>query len=411
MPSDVLESAPGSPPTGERPPEPGSQRPPGDDSSAERSAIPDPSLGSSSCDDLSLMLTQLRPDPMLGPLDPGPSERGVSESLPPGLIKTDPPSGRSRKAPVSPPRQKGSFDPVTGVGVSTASGSRTGHSGTFTDATEGLGLASSSGTVPALSPAPESGVFPSSSDADDDEPPHRGTPLSMVLLASYASAVTLGLFWVLWTGRHAGRPEDAAASSVAPGRDGGNGSNEADPGRRADRSRRMTPPPPIAADRTTTLGRKIRVGAIEVTPIDVTSRSVLLERTLARHEIKVGGKGVLALRLRIKNVSSDVLLAPLDEAYIRDREGADPETFIETGAPGEAIPMYPLAVESEWAIDGQEFKELRPGEEFDTLLVSVPKAAARVTKDMVWRVRLRTDINRTEDVGVRFRAEDVRGDK
>ena len=70
----------------------------------------------------------------------------------------------------------------------------------------------------------------------------------MVLLASYASAVTLGLIWVLWSGRTAPR-EPSEPDAVPAGR-----AHAPDPGRRAGQSRQVVPPPPIAADRIVDAG-------------------------------------------------------------------------------------------------------------------------------------------------------------
>ena len=85
------------------------------------------------------------------------------------------------------------------------------------------------------------------------------------------------------------------------------------------------------------------------------------------------------LTLRLKNVSPDVVLAPLDEAFVRDRINADPDSFIEAGPTGATIAMFPLAVESEWSIVGQSFRELQPGEAFEFIVVSAPDAAGKLT--------------------------------
>ena len=61
--------------------------------------------------------------------------------------------------------------------------------------------------------------------------------------------------------------------------------------------------------------------------------------------------------------------------------------------------MFPLAVESEWSIVGQEFRELKPGESYETVVVSAPDALDHVAPEMTWRLRLRTDINQTDDPG------------
>src|SRR5262249_24868181 len=151
-------------------------------------------------------------------------------------------------------------------------------------------------------------------------------------------------------------------------------------------------------------GQTVRLGQVEATPVAITRGRVGLERNFARRERRWGGDGALILRLRLRNVSNDTILSPLDEAFVRDRVGADPDSFIETAEEaGPVIPMFPLAVESEWSIVGQEFRELRPGEAFETVAVSAPGAAGRLAPEMTWRVRLRTDINHTDDLGVRFR--------
>ena len=70
--------------------------------------------------------------------------------------------------------------------------------------------------------------------------------------------------------------------------------------------------------------------------------------------------------------------------------------------------MFALAVESEWSIVGQVFRELKPGEAFETLVVTVPNALSQKTDEMTWRIRLRTDINHTDDLGVRFHADQIK---
>ncbi len=68
--------------------------------------------------------------------------------------------------------------------------------------------------------------------------------------------------------------------------------------------------------------------------------------------------------------------------------------------------MYPLAVESEWSIRDQVFEELQPGESCEALLVSAPEVSDRLSPEMIWRIRLRTGIDQTETLGVRFRKDE-----
>lgn len=333
----------------------------------EEPGPPDEALYSSS-DDLSLLLAQSKPDPMLGSLDPGPpGSNDARREQKPSALPAD------RPAPPAPAAQS---------------------------------AGSSSAGVPVI----DTSVRPPSKtrraepidDADDDEPPARGVALSTLLLASYASAVTLGLIWVLWTGRRVKEVPEPPASVESEG--------QPDPGVRADRSRRVTAGEGGSAVAPVALGATVRLGVLEVTPLKVTRGTVVLERSFTRHEFKDGGKNALKLALRIKNVSKDVALAPLDEAFVRDRLGADPDTYIVPTEPAPTIGMYPLAVHSEWSIDGQEFRELRPGDSMVTQVVSKAGAALNPPRGMSWRVRLRTDIDHTEGVVVRFEAADVRAD-
>ncbi len=235
---------------------------------------------------------------------------------------------------------------------------------------------------------------------DDEVVPARGSSLAFMLLASYASAVTLGLIWVLWTGR---RLHESAAVDSSPPVDA-----RSDPGQRAADARRVVAPKPIAENHLATLGQTIVLGAIEVTPLEVASGPVQLERKFGDHERRSGGENALKLRLRLRNASTDVVLAPLDEAFLRDRPQADPDSFIEVSGGGPPIAQFPLAVESEWTIVGQEFRDLRPGDVLETLVVSAPEAFARKAPEMTWRIRLRTDLNHTDDLGVRFHESDIK---
>jgi hypothetical protein len=256
---------------------------------------------------------------------------------------------------------------------------------------------------PMPAPTPSAAVRdePDAAEEDEDDDAPAGVSWPVLLLASYASAVTLGLFWVLWTGRRI--REDLVEAPTAF-------DSRPDPGARADRSRRVLPPRPIPAEHMAKVGAMARLGQIEATPVAIIEGPVTLKSQVMEKTTKPGGERALKLRLRLRNVSSDVVLAPFDEAFIRDRVGADPESFIETGDGQSPIAMYPLAVESEWSIPGQVFRELKPGETLETVAVSAPEATSRLTSEMTWRIRLRSDINHTDDLGVRFGLDDVKSD-
>jgi hypothetical protein len=221
----------------------------------------------------------------------------------------------------------------------------------------------------------------------------------MALLASYASAVTIGLIWVLWG--HRAHRESVEPDPFPPA------DNATDPGQRADQSRKLVPPSPLPADRVARLGQTIRAGALEVTPLGISSGPVILRHAIKVAEMRRGGERALALQVRIENVSTDSIFSPMDEAFLRERGRGVLDSFIESG-PKRQIAMFPLAVVSEWSIVGQEFRELRPGETYETLVVSAPDVAGDLGPDeLIWRIRLRTDVDQTETVGVRFRPNDV----
>ena len=231
---------------------------------------------------------------------------------------------------------------------------------------------------------------------DENESP-RGASWPFILLLSYASAVTIGLIWVLWGGLKIRESEedDFPAASTAP-----------DPGRRADQSRKVASPPSIASDHRTTLGQPLRMGLLEATPLGISSGNVRLRRSFDSVQDRDGGDNALRLKLRLQNVSTDAIFFPLDEAFLRENERGQLDSSIET-SDGLQIKMFPLAVASEWSIVGQEFRELKPGQSYETEVVSAPDVQGHVTPEMTWRLRLRTGINQTDTMGVRFREDQI----
>ena len=128
-----------------------------------------------------------------------------------------------------------------------------------------------------------------------------------------------------------------------------------------------------------------------------------LERSnvYARPERKAGGKKALILRLKLKNLSDDTVFAPLDQAYLRERGKQVVDTFIQAAGDDRIYP-YPLAMESEWSIVGQDFTELRPGESRVVTIASTPDAPPDSNGPFTWRIRIRTGINRTNIIGNRL---------
>ncbi len=232
-------------------------------------------------------------------------------------------------------------------------------------------------------------------DGSEEGPPGR-TPWSTVLLASYASASTLALAWLLFGARRGAEPRPADPPAAAF-------DTRADPGRLAPLSRKVEPPGPIADDRMVALGKSLKVGSLEIIPVDVRRQDVLLRRVdmAGRPESRPGGKGALVLRLKVQNLSPDLVFAPVDPGFVREAGEGVLDSFIET-AKGAKVYPFPLAVESELSIVGQDFAALRPGETRVVAIASAPDAPGDDQGPFVWRVRLRTGIDQTATIGVRW---------
>jgi hypothetical protein len=394
---------------------------------------PDPmGPGTASGDDLPLSPDRLCPDPLLEEFLPGSADAVVLPAPDPASPVGHPrsPAGTTPTAP-SPPGSWSQFglnrgtvagSPVAQVpagGTSSPSESPrseiSGNPATRPDPAASIaGGRSASGVFPAidLSAPPHHGKPEPAgahakaqkvddSDEDDEEEDdlaRRPSNWPMVLLASYASALTIGLIWDFWS-HHRSR-EDVELDTFPP-------ANASGPGHRTDSSGKPIPPAPLPAERVAPLGKMLRIGSLEVTPLEVFSGPVTLRHEIQKGEMRRGGEGALSLRLRLKNIGSESVLSPMDETFLRERGAGVLDSFLESG-PGRQVPMFPLAVVSEWSVVGQEFRDLRPGESYETLVVSAPDASAGLGPDeWTWRVRLRTDVNQTETVGVRFRAGDV----
>ena len=349
-----------------------------------------PNPGTSSSDELNASLEASKPDPMLGefaPERPVIEARDVANAPAPPAVNPSPP---------------GSYDAVTGqldpeLIIAQAVVAQPIPRLSSADGISSIDLSSQSASKTSV---------PELEEDEDDEalPPRRR--LGSILLMSYASAVTIGLAWLLWNGR---RPREVVEieppTSVAELVD-----TRPDPGARADHSRKITPLENVESVALVSLGETVKLGVIEVTPLNVSAGSVVLVRNFGDREKKQGGKGAVKLRLRLKNTSRDTILAPLDEGFLRERPGAEPDTLIEgENADDPPLTTYPLALQSEWSIVGQEFRDLKPGESFETTVVSAPDMLARATlSSMTWRIRLRTGINHTEYLGVPFQPSDIK---
>ena len=231
---------------------------------------------------------------------------------------------------------------------------------------------------------------------EDDSLVEPRIPLSRVLLLSYSSAITLALVWILWTGRGSRSTEPRGGESPAP---------EAPP-RSAERDQAV-PPPPIPPENLVTLGQPVHLGDLEVTPLAVVAIPLELIRSIDPPQYRREEVESLVLRLRLTNVSKRSSFIPLDAYLVRERGLRPYDPFIATSE-GPDLRFYPLAIESEWSIAGQDFPKLDPGETAETIVAAEPGSTDRLAGEMTWRVRLRTGVYRSDMLGVRFHKNQVR---
>jgi hypothetical protein len=299
---------------------------------------------SSSSDDLSVLLTQPKPDPFL-------DDTSAVEALVPG-------SAQSRRGDERPSAERPA--PLATADASDASPATSRDTPAIggREPAPNPALLSSSESVLALgikfTPSPDPETDPRSSAPiaraaepnlqyePSDEAPRINWPL--LLVSSYASAITLGFLWFVWAGRslppqRAAEPVPADAASDPPSR-----TSAASPVSRV--------PQPLPIHNLVDLGNTLRLGDLELTPLSIVHRSVYLYRLGGATGEERESSDSLVLTLRLTNRSETQDFAPLDRSFIRDSGAAEDHSFI-VSPDGQRIPMFRLAAESEWSIQDQ----------------------------------------------------------
>jgi hypothetical protein len=360
-------------------------------------------------------LTPEEVDPEGPPYDSDVDDLDVILSQPvanpdPALQSNAPPDEAARapqaRAPVPPSPKEGGKPPKTSE-VFKAIGPQTGETAAPASGSDAQAPASASlvravpqGAVAEQAEAPgRSGQAdpspPGSQESEaqeDDRLADARVSWFILLLLSYSSAVTLALCWMLWTGRAFLGSEPPATGTSQPGVE-----HTAKPAE----SKSSVAPPPIPAENLTSLGKTIRVGELEITPLQIVACPLQLVRSIDPSDVRDEESESLVLQLKLTNVSREHAFAPLEAALVREQSSSMDRPYITTSS-GARIHHFPLALDSEWLIAGQSFPVLQPGETMETLLASESIAAGRPTGEMTWRVRLRIGIYRSDMIGVRF---------
>lgn len=249
-----------------------------------------------------------------------------------------------------------------------------------------------------------------------------GKTILLVLLAGYAFVATLlavyGLFFS--SGTPAGHP-----LSTIPDNFG-----EFDPVTRKKVTKATFPVDgPLPPELRAPLGGKVAVGQLEVQPVRIEKRALVIQLEDANGQEKRTAPTrdkALVLTLDIKNTSPDLSIFPVDPAFIR-RESKDdqPITRLVTGkksyAGGEI--EWPLGKAIKKKAEVQQANDaipLKPGESREYVVFTPASAELVRTAEadkgpLHWRVQLRRglidykgkEVPVTAVVGVDFRASDI----
>jgi hypothetical protein len=214
---------------------------------------------------------------------------------------------------------------------------------------------------------------------------------------SYASAVTLALIWIVWTGRSFRPVELPSKSASQTSVEAGSKDGELTPAAAL---------PALPAENLTTLKKTVRIGELEITPLEIVVAPLELVRSIEPADYRRLESDSLVLRLKLTNISRDHAFAPLERAFVREQGSPLDRSYIATSGRTE-IGLFSLAFDSEWLIQGQEFAVLKPSESVKTIIASEPGAPERMTGEMTWRVRLRIGPYRSDMIGVKFTKDEV----
>jgi hypothetical protein len=232
----------------------------------------------------------------------------------------------------------------------------------------------------ALAPAP-----PLTAAPDRRVSPKRSAFLLIVLI-SYASAVTIALVCLYARQRNPNPHVLESLPDVAPLRKG---------------EVQIVPvDAPMPIGHTLRLGESQRFGNVRVEPLRVVREPAGFAHFSGQsRQPRESTEPILKLWLRFTNVAADQAIAPLDPHLVFarrfDRDGkAEAKNFVCRAADkdrrGPVVFLYDHPETSEWDFVGQQLgRVLQPGESFDTYVPSAEEGLDQLAGEMLWRVHFR----------------------
>jgi hypothetical protein len=230
---------------------------------------------------------------------------------------------------------------------------------------------------------------PAASKIPAKESGPQGPSRFFILLASYASALTLAFIMLLLQNMaRSARPHQLESLPDIPHE-------------KVDKLSYVPPHSGLAPGHTLALGESQRFGNILVEPLKITDEPAEFVHYSGNPNEKLPPtKPVWKLWLKLTNVSSQQIIAPLDRNLVlrwvikADSQQEFSNQYItQQNAPEKSPPvvqLYHLPASSSWDMKDQDLgKALGPGESYVTYLVSDEEGLDQLPDDLVWRVQMR----------------------
>jgi len=220
----------------------------------------------------------------------------------------------------------------------------------------------------------------------------QGKGLFLLLLISYASAVTLALVYLIIKLR-SGDPHDLESlPDLEP------------PVRNGEIALKLAPQnAPMAPGHTLKLGEERRFGNLLITPLKVTKEPIdFVHYKDTETRKRPSTKPVLKLWIRFKNVSEDQTFAPLGQKLlltrVQDKDDYDlfrANNFVcnrgDKADIKKAVLVFDMPINaSEWDLKGQNIdRVLKPGEVLETYLPTNENGIGQLQDGLLWRIQFR----------------------
>ena len=239
-----------------------------------------------------------------------------------------------------------------------------------------------------------------------------------VIVASYASAVTLGIV-ILWIMGFIGTTSTLDLPDLLPAIDKKSGKAKLT----------LAPNAPLPLAYRLKLGESKRYGNLLVTPLKVTRGPLEFTHFLANGQTRPPTESpVLKLWVKFENVSSDQTFAALDDQLLfqraNDKEIVTQErsnNYVcqqsERKRIGKRVSVYGSSPNSEWLLKDQNLNTaLKPSDAWQTYIPSNDEDLSSLQGPLTWRLQFRKGYNPhsqrgvTTLVEVEFDSQDVQSD-